>query len=80
MQWLSTYEGPNPVVEELISDTGTLLVGRRSYDGDDPNRGREGEGEAFGGGWEGPQFVLTPARVPTRKSLFTAAVSPGGVR
>jgi hypothetical protein len=24
-----------------------------------PYKGQEGEGEAFGGGWEGPQFVLT---------------------
>jgi dihydrofolate reductase len=38
---------------------GALLVGGRTYSGDDPLRGREGEGKAFGGGWEGPQIVLT---------------------
>lgn len=65
MSWLAAYEGPNPAVDELISDTGALLVGRGSYDGDDPNRGRENEGEAFGGGWDGPQFVLTHRPDPT---------------
>lgn len=80
MQWLADFDRPNPAVDELIADTGALLVGRRSYDGDDPNRGREGEGEAFGGGWDGPQFVLThrpaPAAPPgvTFVTDFDAAV------
>jgi len=29
------------------------------FDGDDPYKGGEGEGKAFGGGWEGPQYVVT---------------------
>jgi len=59
MSWLTDYLGPNPVVDELIPQVGALLVGGRTYGGDDPLRGREGEGKAFGGGWEGPQVVLT---------------------
>jgi dihydrofolate reductase len=59
MSWMTDYIGPNPVVDELISGTGALLVGNRTFGGDDPLKGQEGEGEAFGGGWDGPQFVLT---------------------
>lgn len=65
MSWLTPHLGPNPVVEELVGDVGALLVGARTFRGDDPNRGTEAEGEAFGGGYSGPEFVLThrpPAR------------------
>ena len=53
------YLRPNPVVDELIPQTGAILAGNRTFGGDDPHKGRPGEGEVFGGGWEGPQFVLT---------------------
>jgi dihydrofolate reductase len=59
MSWLTPYLGPNPQVSELIPRIGSLLVGRRTFDGDDPHKGGEGEGKAFGGGWEGPQYVVT---------------------
>lgn len=64
MSWLAAHLGPNPMIDDLIGDVGALLVGRRTFGGDDPYKGVEGkEGEAFGGGWSGPQFVLTH-RVP----------------
>ena len=59
MSWMVDYLGPNPVVDQLIKQTGALLVGNRTFGGDDPLKGKPGEGEAFGGGWDGPQFVLT---------------------
>jgi dihydrofolate reductase len=59
MSWMTDFLGPNPVVDDLISQTGALLVGNRTFSGDDLYKGQEGEGEAFGGGWEGPQFVRT---------------------
>ncbi|MCX4472246.1 hypothetical protein C5N14_28720 [Micromonospora sp. MW-13] len=59
MSWLTAHLGPNPAVEALIADIGALLVGNRTFGGDDPHRGTEREGKAFGGGWSGPQFVLT---------------------
>ncbi|NUR85510.1 MAG: dihydrofolate reductase [Nonomuraea sp.] len=61
MSWLTPYANePNPTVDALLGDIGALLVGGRTYGGDDPHRGVEGkEGKAFGGGWEGPQVVLT---------------------
>jgi dihydrofolate reductase len=60
MSWMTEHLGPNPPIEALIDDIGALLVGRRTFGGDDPYRGvEEREGKPFGGGWEGPQFVLT---------------------
>jgi dihydrofolate reductase len=59
MSWLAEYFSPNPIIAELIDGIGALLVGKKTYTGDDPNKGREGEGKAFGGGWDGPQYVVT---------------------
>jgi dihydrofolate reductase len=68
MSWLARFTGRgDEAVAALIPRVGSLLVGRRTYGGDDPNRGREGEGEPFGGAWSGPQFVVThdpPASAP----------------
>jgi dihydrofolate reductase len=59
MSWLTDYLGPNPLVDELMSRVGAILAGGRTFRGGDPHAGTEGEGKVFGGGWEGPQFVLT---------------------
>jgi dihydrofolate reductase len=59
MQWMRPYLGPDPEVEQLLPRIGAVLAGRRSHDGDDPHKGEAGEGQAFGGGWSGPLFVLT---------------------
>ena len=45
-------------LDALTAGIGALLIGRRTYGGDDPNRGTDAEG-AFGGRWHGPSFVLT---------------------
>jgi dihydrofolate reductase len=58
MSWLKEHLGPNPVVGELLGTVGALLIGNRTFLGDDPNKGTDNEG-AFGGAWTGPQFVLT---------------------
>jgi len=59
MSWLTGHLGPNPAADRVMERTGALLVGRRTFDGDDPYRGTEHEGEPYGGGWDGPLFVLT---------------------
>ncbi|MGH3343622.1 MAG: dihydrofolate reductase family protein [Carbonactinosporaceae bacterium] len=59
MSWLTEHLGPNPTVDDLIPKIGALLVGNRSFRGDDPYKGTDREGKAFGGGWSGPAFVLT---------------------
>lgn len=58
MSWLLPHAGPNPESEELMHRAGSLLVGRTTHDGDDPNADTESEG-AFGGQWHGTQIVLT---------------------
>ena len=59
MSWLTEHLGPNPAVEEAVGRIGALLVGNRTFRGDDPYRGTAAEGRPFGGAWAGPQFVLT---------------------
>ena len=59
MSWLAEHLGPaSPEIEDLMAGIGALLVGRRTFDGDDPNKGTDAEG-AFGGAWQGPSVVLT---------------------
>lgn len=65
--WMIPYLGPNPEIDAIVGEVGALLVGKGTYGGDDPYKGTEDEGEAFGGAWSGPQFVLTrhpPATAP----------------
>jgi dihydrofolate reductase len=59
MSWATEHFGPNPLVDELVPQIGALLVGNRTFRGDDPYKGTPKEGKAFGGGWSGPQFVVT---------------------
>ena len=72
MSWLTPYLGPNPAVDEIIGRIGALLVGNRSFRGDDPHRGTEKEGKPFGGGWSGPQVVVThhPPDEPVEGTTF----------
>jgi dihydrofolate reductase len=59
MSWLTGHLGPNPLIDDLLPRIGALLAGNRTFRGDDPHRGTEREGKFAGGGWSGPQFVLT---------------------
>ncbi|MGH9208562.1 MAG: dihydrofolate reductase family protein [Acidimicrobiales bacterium] len=59
MSWLTEHLGPNPTVDDVIGKIGALLVGNRTFRGDDPHKGTTNEGKPFGGAWTGPQFVLT---------------------
>lgn len=56
--WLTKHLAANPTIDNLVDDIGALLVGARTFTGDDPNRGTDKEG-AFSGRWHGPQLVLT---------------------
>jgi dihydrofolate reductase len=58
MDWVFQYADPNPLLEELIRTTGAVLAGRHSYDVGKRAQRPEMR-EVFGGGWSGPQFVLT---------------------
>jgi dihydrofolate reductase len=59
MSWLTEYLEPSPTVDEVIGKIGALLVGNRTFRGDDPYNDTPKEAKPYGGGWSGPQFVLT---------------------
>ncbi|GAA4776516.1 dihydrofolate reductase family protein [Actinomycetospora chlora] len=59
MSWLTEHlGGEDEVADRVLARTGALLVGRVTFDGDDPNAGTAAEG-AFGGEYDGPAVVLT---------------------
>lgn len=59
MSWLNRHPGPpSPTAETLASKVGCLLVGGRTFRGDDPNAGTDAEG-AFAGEYHGAAVVLT---------------------
>jgi dihydrofolate reductase len=66
MHWVLPFFGPDPVADLVLERTGSLLIGRRTFEGDDPNAGTDQEG-AFSGEYHGPSFVLTrnPPEEPT---------------
>jgi dihydrofolate reductase len=69
MSWMAEYGGEDPTVDDVISKIGALLIGHRTFLGDDDGVGAgEPEGRPYGGLWQGPMFVLThdkqPAPVP----------------
>jgi dihydrofolate reductase len=62
MDWVFEHAGPNDAATEVLETTGALVVGRRTYEVEDRQRGG-----FYGGAWHGPFFVLThepPATVP----------------
>ncbi len=77
--WMTEYLGPDPVVDDVISQVGALLVGNRTFRGDDPHRDTPREGKPFGGGWEGPQFVVThhPPGTPVPGVTFVTDLASG---
>jgi dihydrofolate reductase len=76
MSWLTPYLTGGPEVDHLVESVGSLLVGRRTYGGDDPNAGTDAEG-AFGGRWHGAVVVLThePPDDPVDGITFATDVS-----
>lgn len=61
MSWLLEFMGkePNPIFELIGQRITALLIGRTTFDGDDPNAGDPEKEGAFEGQWDGPQVLLT---------------------
>ena len=57
MDWVFEYAAPEEF-PELAQAAGAMLSGRRSYDVGQRDAGKP-SGEAYGGAWHGPVFVLT---------------------
>jgi dihydrofolate reductase len=62
MRWVFEVAGPSDTVDQIVTNTGAIVMGRRTYEVED--RDRRG---IYGGAWNGPLFVLThkaPPKVP----------------
>lgn len=57
MDWIFEYVAPDEF-PEVITATGAVLAGRRTYEVGKRDAGKV-TGEAYGGAWSGPQFALT---------------------
>lgn len=75
MSWLQPFLGgaPDPIFEKVIPRISALLMGRTTYDGDDPHAGDPEKEGAFEGHWEGPQVVLTHRSIAPAPAGFTVA-------
>ena len=69
MDWVFEYETP-AMAWEVMEATGAILAGRGSYEVGRRDAGK-GSGEAYGGAWSGPEFVLThrPPVSPSESSV-----------
>jgi dihydrofolate reductase len=54
MSWVFEHSGPDEMAQAVIDEVGAILVGRRTYEVEDRERGG-----FYGGNWSGPYFVLT---------------------
>jgi dihydrofolate reductase len=57
MDWVFEYAGPENF-PEIVAATGAMLSGRNCYEVGQRDTGKP-SGEAYGGAWHGPSFVLT---------------------
>ncbi len=72
MEWVFDYDPP-AVTWMVMRRTGAMLAGRHTYDVGVRDAGKP-SGEAYGGAWSGPTFVLThrPPSVADPSIVFLA--------
>ena len=71
MDWIFEHDDSIPMADEVMNATGAILAGRNAYDVGERSE-RPETSEAYGGRWEGPEFVLThdPPLDPTNPKLI----------
>ena len=47
VSWLTPYLGPNPAIDDLIGQIGSLLIGNRTFGGGDPHKGTAAAGDKY---------------------------------
>jgi dihydrofolate reductase len=57
MDWVFEYASPDQAAE-VMAATGAIIAGRRTYEVGQRDTGKPSS-EAYGGAWQGAQFVLT---------------------
>ena len=71
MDWIFGYVTSDQSPETILS-TGAIIAGRRTYEVGQRDTGKE-TGQAYGGAWSGPQFILThrpPDHLPNSGPTF----------
>lgn len=74
MSWLSGggFVMDSQLVKDVLDRIGALLIGHRTYHSGDAGQGaKTAKGAAYGGGWQGPQFVFTRDDPSTAAPGFT---------
>lgn len=74
MDWVFEHPAPNETASEIIETTGALVVGRRTYEVEDSQRGG-----FYGGNWSGPYFVLTHHPPESRPDWMTGTFVSDGI-
>src|SRR5512133_2851518 len=74
MDWVFEHTGPNATATEIMETTGAIVVGRRTYEVEDRERGG-----FYGGAWKGPFFVLTHEPPDTVPEWMTGTFVSDGV-
>ena len=72
MTWVFEFLAPD-AFPEIAAATGAMLIGRRTYDvSKRMTRDNDSGGEEYGGGWNGPVFVLShrPPEPPDSADMF----------
>jgi dihydrofolate reductase len=77
MDWVFEYTTPAEF-PDIVEATGAMLSGRRSYDVGRRDAGKP-SGEAYGGAWHGPSFVLTHDPPPDPGVTFLSGDIEGAV-
>jgi len=74
MRWVFEVAEPSDTAHEVMSSTGAIVMGRRTYEVED----RERPG-IYGGAWKGALFVLTHERPATVPDWMTGTFVHDGV-
>ncbi|MER7007573.1 dihydrofolate reductase family protein [Dactylosporangium sp. NPDC000555] len=80
MGWLTPHLAPNQLIDDLIPRIGALIVGNRTFGGDDPHKDTDKAGKPFGGGWDGPQFIVTHRPRPNANGITFVPDIPTALR
>jgi dihydrofolate reductase len=74
MGWVFDYGGPSETFDEMVSTTGAIVMGRRTFEVED----RERPG-IYGGAWHGALFVLTHEPPATVSDWMTGTFVHDGI-
>ena len=66
VSWMADYLGPNPVVDELIPQTGAILAGNRTFAATIPTKVSRARAKSLAAAGTGRSSCWRTTRLPTR--------------